>query len=107
MDGVADERFVVHDQYVFLLANAFVHHGHKSAISVPVLFLPPGLGVSHRFWACCCVPFLENNVLQSADCADAADFICRKKAQKAQKRSACGILFYMFFAFFAVAPDVL
>jgi hypothetical protein len=37
LDGLADERFVVHDQYVSLLASAFVHHGHKSAISVPVL----------------------------------------------------------------------
>jgi hypothetical protein len=37
LDGLPDERFVVHDQYVSLLASAFVHHRHKSAISVPVL----------------------------------------------------------------------
>jgi hypothetical protein len=37
LEGLADERFVVHDQYVSLLAGAFVHPCHKSAISVPVL----------------------------------------------------------------------
>jgi hypothetical protein len=37
LDGLADERFVVHDQYVSLLASAFVHHRHISANSVPVL----------------------------------------------------------------------
>jgi hypothetical protein len=60
LDGLADERFVIHDQYVSLPASAFVYHGCKRAISVPA-HLPPGLGVGHRFWAGCRVPFLENN----------------------------------------------
>jgi hypothetical protein len=34
---------------VSLLWSVCVHHGHQNAISVPALFLAPGLGVGHRF----------------------------------------------------------
>jgi hypothetical protein len=34
---------------VSLLTSAFVHHCRQNAISVPVLFSPPGLGVAIAF----------------------------------------------------------
>jgi hypothetical protein len=84
MDGVADERFVVHDQYASLLWSAFVHHGCKKAFSVPVLFYRPAWASAIAFGCMAVSRFGKTNVLQSADSADAADFICRKEAKQAQ-----------------------
>jgi hypothetical protein len=46
---------------------------YRPAWASAIVFGPVAVS---RFW--------RTNVLQSADSADAADFICRKEAQKAQ-----------------------